>query len=196
MAKKRMSNKGTHQNISTGGAIRDSRGRITSMSPIIIKGEEAVNELLAKYGGVPLNQVGDMKSVDLINDSFDNRPRSNIVKWMMEKSNKTVDDLAVCLGCTTTFINNKLHRGTFSFDDLIMIAYICGFFITITDNNPDEEVRCTYQIDVKDYFRNYNEDALEQLFAYEERVRKQQKAEYDELKAKLEKMKEEYGFED
>ena len=166
------------------------------MSPIIIKGEEAVNELLAKYGGVPLNQVGDMKSVDLINDSFDNRPRSNLVKWMMEKSNKTVDDLAECLGCTTTFINNKLHRGTFSFDDLIMIAYICGFFITITDNNPDEEERCTYQIDVKDYFRNYNKDALEQLFAYEERVRKQQKAEYDKLKAKLEKMKEEYGFED
>jgi len=176
--------------------IGNSNRHIVIRPSLVTEGENAVQEIMKKYGDVPLSQLTDMGSVKLMNNTWDNRPRSNIVKWMMDKSGKNVEDLAESMGCTTTFVNNKLFRGTFSFDDLIIIAYICGFLITITENNPDEKERRTYQIDVKDYFRNYNTDILDSLFAYEEKRRNEKKAEYDELKAKLEKMKEEYGFED
>jgi hypothetical protein len=49
---------------------------------------------------------------------------------------------------------------------------------------------------VQDYFGSSNVDALKRLYEFEERLKARKKEEYDALKAKLEKLKAEYGFED
>lgn len=121
---------------------------------------------------------------------------SDIVKWMMEKSGRTIADIAEALNCTTSYLNNKLHLDSFSLDDLIIVAYICGYTMTFTSNNPDAKERSIFQIDVQKYFGSSNVEALKRLYEYERRLKDRKKAEYDELKAKLEQMKTEYGFED
>ena len=82
------------------------------------------------------------------------------------------------------------------YDDIIVIAYVCGYGLTFTSNNPDEKERDTFQIDVHDYLAARNQKALLQLYDYEDKFMKKKKEEYDALKAKLEQMKSEYGFDD
>ena len=172
----------------------------TPMSEIsdaqIRRGKAYLDELLKEYGDTPLSQIAGMESVEAVSETWEDRPKSNIVKWMMEKSGRTLADIAEGLNCTTSYLNNKLHRDSFSLDDLIIVAYICGYTMTFTSNNPDAKERSTFQIDVQEYFGSSNVEALERLYEYERRLKDRKKAEYDELKAKLEQMKTEYGFED
>ena len=114
----------------------------------------------------------------------------------MDKSGRSLDDVAEGLGCSTSYLNNKLHRYSFSLDDMIILAYVCGYALTFSSNSSDDKERSTFQIDVQDYFGANNTDALARLYAYEQKWKAQKKAEYDELKAKQEQMKSEYSFED
>ena len=155
-----------------------------------------VETLLKKYGDTPLSQIKGVESVETVSPTWENRPKSNIVKWLMDKSGRTLDEVAMGLGCTTTYLNNKLHRDSFSMDDMIIVAYVCGYGVTFTSNNPEDKERSTYQIDVQDYFGASDPAALERLLKYEKRLKIQKKDEYEELKAKLAQMKAEYGFED
>ena len=114
----------------------------------------------------------------------------------MEKSGRSITDIAESLGCTVPYLNNKLYRDSFSLDDIIIIAYICGYVLTFTSNNPEAKERSTYQINVQDYFNSKDPEALKRLYEYEKKMKKKKKVEYENLKAQLEKMKTEYGFED
>ncbi len=143
-----------------------------------------------------LIKIEGLDSVETVSSTWENRPKSNIVKWLMEQSGRTLDEIARSLGCKTSYLNNKLHRDSFSVDDMVIIAYVCGYAMTFTANNPDDTTRSTFQIDVEKYFQSYDEEVLNRLRVCEQRLRMQKKDEYEELKAKLAQMKEEYGFED
>lgn len=159
-------------------------------------GKALVDQFLEKYGDTPLSQIIGVDSVEMVSPTWENRPKSNMVKWLMEKSGRSLEDIAEGLGCSITYLNNKLHRDSFSLDDMIIVAYVCGYALTFTSNNPDDKDRSTFQIDVKDYFRARDTNALARLYEYEKRLKNQKKDEYEELKAKLAQMKAEYGFED
>lgn len=160
------------------------------------RGKSYVGEILKLYGDITLNQIADVEAVEPVSETWKDRPKSNIVKWLMDKSGRSLEEIAESLGCKPSYLNNKLHRDSFSLDDMIIVAYVCGYAITITSNNPDDEERSTFQIDVREYFGSSNPDALRNLYEYEKRMKIQKKAEYDALKARLEQMKTEYGFED
>jgi len=162
----------------------------------VSKGKKYVDEFLRLYGDMPLSQIEGVESVEPVSSTWEDRPKSNIVKWLMYKSGRSLEEVAESLGCTTSYLNNKLHRDSFSLDDMIIVAYVCGYVMTFTSNNPDDEERSTFQIDVQEYFGSSNTEALRRLYEYEKRLKIKKKAEYDELKAKLEQMKAEYGFED
>ena len=153
-------------------------------------------EWMEDYLGIPLKQVDGMESVGTVKDTWEDRPRTNLVKWLMEKSGKSVEEIASAMGRSVAYLNNKIHRGTFSLDEVIFISYICGFAITMTSNDPDAKDLPSYQIDVYEYFHKYDEEALKRLYEYEKKMRDQKKEEYEKLKDQLEKMKEQFGFED
>ena len=160
------------------------------------EGMRQLEEYIKKFGKLPLSQISGIAVSAAVSKIWEKKPRSNIVKLLMEKSGKSADDIAESLGFTTTYFNNKLQRESFSLDDIIVIAYVCGYVLTFTSNNPDEEERDTFQIDVHDYLEARNQKALLHLYVYEDGLKKKKKEEYDKLKAKLEQMKVEYGFED
>ncbi len=160
------------------------------------RGKKVTEALLQEIGEYSFNKLDGVKTIDVVGPKWENRPKSNIVKWLMDKSDLSLDDLAEALGYSPSYLNNKLHRDSFSLDDLIVVAYICGYSLTFTSNNLDQENQESYQIDVKEYFSASNADALMKIVEYEQNMKERKKAEYDELKAKLEKLKAEFGFED
>ncbi len=159
-------------------------------------GMKTLEYVLKVLGDLPFSEVSGVQAIKPVNKAWENKPRSNIVKQLMEKSGKTAEEIAASLGCTTTYLNNKLQRESFSLDDIIIVAYVCGYILTFVSNNQNEEDRDSFQINVQDYLKARNEKALFQLFEYNESVKKKKKEEYNDLKARLAKMKEEYGFED
>lgn len=171
--------------------------RVTNINPeTVARGKAYTEAFLKKYGDTPLSQIEGMDTVGTVSTTWEERPRSNIVKWLMDKSGRSLEDIAAGLGCSVSYLNNKLHRDSFSLDDMIITSYVCGFALTFTSNDQDESKRCTYQIDVIDYFGSRDEEALARLYAYEKGLREQKKAEYEKMKAQLAQMQEEYGFED
>lgn len=158
--------------------------------------KESMMEWDVKFSDRPLNRVEGIETISTVKSKWEDRPRSNIIKWLMDKSGRTLEEVAEGLGRSVPYLNNKIHRGSFSIDELIIVAYICGYNVTLTSNNPDEEEHSTYQIDVQEYFSNYDEDVLTRLHTYEKKLKDRRRAEYDELKAQLEKMKADYAFED
>lgn len=147
---------------------------------------------------LPKAEIGEeVPKITPVNANWATRPKSNIIKYLMKKSEKTAEDISRCLGCSEAYLNNKLHRDSFSLDDIICVAYACGYILTfIPQDAPDVEEPDWFQINVQDYLYDGNKKALLHLwnYSYGERIRK--KKEYDQLKEKLEQMKTEYGFED
>ena len=157
----------------------------------IERGKKAADNILKKYGNITLS---NLEHIGLVSHTWKNRPKSNIVKWLLEQSNTSLDDIARYLGCTRHYLNNKLSRGSFSFDDLLIIAYACGFSITLT--NKENTSSTAYAVEMIDFFDNYNNDVLDRIEKIEKEKKISKRVEYEKKKAELEKMKEEYGFDD
>lgn len=167
--------------------------RTTDASPSTVGlGRAAVEALLEEYGDIQLSRIEGLPSVGTVSQTWRNRPKSNIVKRLMEKSGRTLDEIAEGLGCSKSYLNNKLHRDSFSVDDLVIIAYICGYAVAFIAKGADSDVQDQIQIDVEEYFSSYDDDALNRLKKHERGNRLR----YEELKARVAQMKAEYGFED
>ena len=56
-------------------------------------------------------------SVGLVNEIWDKRRKSNLVKWLMAKSNVSMEEMADYLDCSKQYLNNKFSRDCFSMED-------------------------------------------------------------------------------
>lgn len=150
--------------------------------------------LSGKYKSLPITKK--TASVDPVSETWEDRPKANIVKWLMQQSNTSLEAVAEHLGCTVTYLNNKLFRDSFSFEDLILVAYACGYSFALVNNNTELEAQDAYRIDLIEHFRHNAPEVLDRVNAIEERIQQERRAEYEQKKAELERMKAEYGFED
>jgi len=167
---------------------------VRDISPESIEhGREAIDSFLKKYGEMP---VSDLDAVDYVSSTWENRPKANMVKWLMTKASVSVDTLAAYLGCSRQYLNNKLTRDSFSFDDLVIAAYACGFTFTLTSNDEEDANRCAYRVDLVDYFKACDDEVLVRISEIEKESHEARRAEYESKKAELERMKREFGFED
>ena len=123
-----------------------------------------------------------------------------MVKWLMKRSGVGLDTIADYLGCSVSYLNTKLARDSFSFEDLILVAYACGYTFTLTDNAGEDEA--VYRVDILKHFDISDPKVWERINAIEERIltQNQRREEYEKkkaaLEAELERMKEEYGIKD
>ena len=107
---------------------RGSNSRALNIaSESISRGKAYIDEFLKQYGDVPLSQIAGIESGEPVSESWEDRPKSNIVNWLMDNSSRSLAEMVESLGCTTSYLNNKLHRDSFSLDDMIIVAYICGY---------------------------------------------------------------------
>ena len=125
-------------------------------------------------------------------DHLKNKPDSALIMWMIKNSKRKIDIpvLAKYLNCQTQSLRNKLNRNSFSVDDLMITAYACDFSISIkNDSNED-----LYAVDPKVYFSAKDSETWERISSLKNTNYAEKKAEYDELKAKLESLDKEYQF--
>lgn len=153
-----------------------------------------VSSLAARYLSLPINK--DTKPVDSVSDTWKGRPKANLVKWLMQQSDTSLDTIASYLGCSTNYLNNKLSRDSFSFDDLILVAYACGYTFVLVGNNEEVGSHNSYRVDLLNFFEENDPDSLSRISKLEAEKQQAIRKEYEEKKAELERMKAAYGFED
>ena len=83
--------------------------------------------------------------------TYNDRPRSDIVISLLKASGISRKEAAMFLGTTITYFNNKILRNSFSFDDIVRIAYLCGYIVTFKYYGIDNERNKTYQINTHDF---------------------------------------------
>lgn len=70
-------------------------------------------------------------------ETYKNRPLSLLVIKLMKKSGLTKDEVADALFIDRKYLNNKLSRNSFSFNDIVLVAHACGYEMIFT--NPKEK---------------------------------------------------------
>ena len=157
------------------------------------------------HNSLPINEK--TAPVEPVSDTWKTRPKANMVKWMMKQSGVGLETIAAHLGCQVNYLNTKLARDSFSFEDLIIVAYACGYTFVLANNNGEEEP--AFRVDLIRHFENSEPEVLERINEIEEKAQLQaarreeyekKKAEieqeYAKQKAELEKMREEYRIVD
>ena len=145
------------------------------------------------YKALPINK--SIAPVEPVSDTWKNRPKANMVKWMMKQSGTSLEEIAAHLGCSVSYLNNKLTRESFSFEDLLLAAYACGYTFVLVNNNEEISSDDSFRVDLLKHFEN-DQKVLGRINAIEEEKKQAKRAEYEAKKAELAKMKAEYGFED
>ena len=109
--------------------------------------------------------------IELTDERWINRKKSNLVKWFLLNSETSVETLCEGLGYTKAYFNNKITRDSFSFEDLVAIAYLCGFKFAISswDENLKREIR---------YFDILDEEASDRVYKTMQNVNKCRHDEY------------------
>lgn len=153
-----------------------------------------IYSLIKKYRSLPVNK--NTAHVETVSDTWKTRPKANMIKWLMKQSGTSLESVAEHLGCSVSYLNNKLNRDSFSLDDLILAAYACGYSFVLVKNDELIDYPAMCRLDLLEYFRYSDPEVLKRINAIEEGVQKARREEYEQKKAELERMKKEYGFED
>lgn len=68
----------------------------------------------------------------------DKKQLSKLIRFFKNNTNYTVNDLAEILEISSTYFNNKLHRNSFSFEDVVKVSKICNYeFIVLNKTTGD-----------------------------------------------------------
>ena len=135
--------------------------------------------LSAIYKSLPVNKK--IAPLEPVSNTWKNRPKANMVKWMMKQSGTSLDKIAAYLGCSVSYLNNNA----------------CGYTFVLVNNNEEISSEDSFRVDLLSHFDNEEgEKVLARINAIEEAKKQAKRAEYEAKKAELERMKAEYGFED
>lgn len=135
--------------------------------------------------------------------NWESRPKSNLVKWLMQYGNVTYDEAAIVLNISKSYFNNKLHRNSFSFEDIVAIAQVCGYELTFRayDSSIDEDHDALGALpamfcdsEVYERINKVYEMREERKHKDEEKLRYQE--EYLRMKQELAEFKEKYRIKD
>lgn len=70
-----------------------------------------------------------------VSERWANRKKSNLVEALRKEAGLDKKDVVGYLGVTKPYLENKLHRDSFSFEDIIIVAYACGFVLSMDNEN-------------------------------------------------------------
>ena len=150
--------------------------------------DEFTDEFFEKYADLPVVEVNSV--------TWKSRPKTRIIKWLMQQGNVDQATMAAYLGCSKPYLDNKMTRNSFTIDDLVIAAYACGYTLNLTKLEDNSDMQESHMIGIVKYFDGYDIEVLERIALIKKEEKESKKAEYERKKAELEKMKEEYGFED
>lgn len=139
-----------------------------------------------------IERYGDKSLSELIEES--QRPKSMLIYKMMAGLGVSFTTMAHYLMCTPQSLRNKLSRDSFSLDDLIAAANVCGYDLILRKKDRSEEI----VVDADDYFKNSDsEKSLKQwarLYLFKEEEYKRREKEMAQLQERMEKLKSELDY--
>lgn len=119
----------------------------------------------------------------------DDRKKSDLVKFLIKDSGFSRSDIVKILGISSKqYLDNKLNRDSFSFEDLIGLAAIGGFRFALIKDSCEKQIVQVFN--PADWLTDEQINNLSYLS-----LRELKRNEYEELKEKLNEMKDRYGFE-
>lgn len=121
--------------------------------------------------------------IELTDPRWLDRPKSNLINWLLKNSNVKRQDLMVLLNVSRPYFENKMSRNCFSLEDILLIADVCNFSIAVV-SKKDHSV---HELNFRDFVGDISEQS--------EKFLSLKRAEYDRLKEKAKKLEEEFGFE-
>lgn len=62
-----------------------------------------------------------------IKEIWKEKPKSRLVRYLMGKEKLLSENVSRLLGITKSYFDNKLHRNSFSLEDILLIAKYCGY---------------------------------------------------------------------
>ena len=110
---------------------------------------------------------------------------------MLLNSDISIDRLAEYLGCSKQYLNNKFNRDSFSIEDLIIAAFACDYTVALLSNDGSSK----RHIDAESFFGE-DKETWRRISNLKNDSVENKRAEYEQKKAELERMKKEYGFDD
>ena len=158
--------------------------KITDISADTVEtGTQFLNRFVAAYGDVPV--------VELVNGLWEKRKKSNLVKWLMMQAGLSMDSLADYYGCSKQYLNNKFNRDSFSFEDIVVASYACDYTLALLANDGSRQRK----VDAESFF-DKDAETWNRISGLKSKSADRKRAEYEQKKAELERMKQEYGFDD
>ena len=105
----------------------------------------------AQYEPVVKEDVyGDISSIELTGSAWDTRRKSNLIKWLMEKSDIEAPEMAAHLGYSKTYLDNKLQRNSFSFENILKAAEASGYTLILSSIDGTVKRRLRFSDFVKE----------------------------------------------
>ncbi len=120
--------------------------------------------------------------IELTDPKWKDRPKSNLINWLLKNSNVKRQDLMVLLSTSRPYFETKMSLNRFSFEDILLAADLCNFSLALVSKKD----RSVHELN----FREFVGDISEQS----ERFLSMKRAEYDQLKEKAKKLEDEFGF--
>lgn len=120
--------------------------------------------------------------IELTNPKWVDRPKSNLVNWLLKNSNVKRQDLMVLLATSRPYFETKMSLNRFSLEDILLAADLCNFSLALV-SKKDHSV---HELNFRDFVGDISEQS--------ERFLSMKRAEYDQLKEKAKKLEEEFGF--
>lgn len=168
---------------------------------IFDNGQRIADRIIDEIGDSVVSELLD--NVDEHKSSWEQRPKSFLVKQLMLNAGKDSGTMAKYLGCKKTSFNNKLSRDSFDFDDMVIIAEACGYHLSFVRNKPANDSTDELIIKFDEYYAIYDakpENKDKQVLRRFEEINKDTREVkyqvYLKLKKELERMQLDYGFSD
>lgn len=121
--------------------------------------------------------------IELTDPRWLDRPKSNLINWLLKNSNVKRQDLMVLLNVSRPYFENKMSRNCFSLEDILLAADLCNFSLALVSKKD----RSVHELNFRDFVGDISEQS--------EKFLSLKRAEYDRLKEKAKKLEEEFGFE-
>ena len=87
--------------------------------------------------------------------------------------------------------NNKFNRDSFSFEDIVVASYACDYTLALLANDGSQKRK----VDAESFF-DKDVETWNRISGLKYKSTDSKRAEYEQKKAELERMKKEYGFDD
>lgn len=116
---------------------------------------------------------------------FEGKPKSKFVKELIDERGLSKKECAKILKTSENYFNNKLYRDSFSFEDMLVLIYVCGYKVALIDNSKG----VLHELDINTFPK-----AAEIINDYKVSVLDEKRKEYETLKRQLYDLQKRYGF--